>query len=154
MSNYDDAKRLFEEKASIKRSESGQATSVTLSAGARKEYFKANGIEDKVLKQLAEVEGKLNTGLYLYAGDVLLEDIENAKKASLDPKDCKVSVTVHTPCGPDKHTISAQKEFRNIHDPEKNIVRYGHLSSRIQRKRTFDNEACQETQDQIAAALG
>ena len=130
-------------------------TSITL--GQLKEFGKAEGVTEGVLKQVTEFENEYANGALQYATDKLAEAITEAKKdgESEDTiKNLTHTVKIALPTGKREIRVTACKEFSNPANRDEKVERFAHILDVTKITRAIDKEVQKSEEERIKKLLG
>lgn len=111
------------------------------------------GISETVLKEVANANQEWVMGAYRFAGDKLLEKIEDAKKSGRDAKSESVEISTNIPFGQIKFGVEASRVY-GVMNSDKTTTKtmVGRLV--FQQKRMISKAVCEDYEDRVKKALG
>lgn len=150
---------------SVSKSEQKKEKTFTINASTRASLLKEEGVDVESLKKAAEIDSAIATaGIQVAAEDfedALKERIGELKKEGKSDEDIRKELKDHsrsifklsTNSGKEKYTIKPISTTPNPQNREETITKYGVVSTRITKTKSFDATALEAAQSRIEKAL-
>jgi hypothetical protein len=141
--------KFLNDKATVK---DGQAN---LTLSDLKSFYKAKGITESSLDQFSGVQKEIETGLYRYSQDKVIEKVKELKKAGKDEeaKNAKFETRMNIPNGVQSFTATASRVSQNPQDRTKSVTKYGVYREVIKVTRAIDKDVLVTYQDRLMKEL-
>lgn len=122
-----------------------------------KDFGKAEGVTEAVMKQVTEFENEYANGALQYATDKLAEAITEAKKKGESEdalKNLTHTVKITLPTGKREIRVTACKEFSNPTNRDEKVERFAYVLDATKITRSIDKEVLKSEEDRIKKLLG
>jgi hypothetical protein len=122
-----------------------------------KDFAKTAGVTDSIIKQMAELDKEISTGVLLHAVDKVNVDIEAAKKKGASDDELKAiehTVRVTLPNGKRYVTVKAYKESSNPSNRDAKVVHCPVVRDRTKLTKAIEKSELEAAEAFIKKSLG
>ena len=132
----------------------GNAATLTLSD--LKGFYKSKGVTESMVDQWSGLQKEVETGLYRFANDKVLEQVKDLKKKGKteEAKKVQFEVKLNISNGIQKFTVRALTINQNPQDRTKDVKKYGQFSEKIKTSRAIDKDVMEDYAARIEKELG
>lgn len=146
-----DFEEYLKTKAVVKEKE-GEAN---LTLNDLKGFYKSKGVTESILDQFSGVQKEIETGLYRYGQEKVLEKVKALKKDGKikEAAEASFKIRMNIPNGVQSFTATASRESANPQDRSKVVTKYGVYREVIKVTRAIDKDVVADYQDRLMKEL-
>lgn len=122
-----------------------------------KDFAKTAGVTEAIVKQMADLEKEISTGVFLHAVDKVNADIEAAKKKGASDDELRAiehTVRVTLPNGKRYMTVKAYNESSNPVNRDEKVVHCAVVRDRTKLTKAIEKTELDEAEAFIKKSLG